>query len=65
MCSTAEARENRKRFFDSSTTRTMDNKLSSLAKRINGLPQIEGEETCAAHRAHEALIEITGFLAED
>ena len=51
--------------FSSPTSRSMDNKMASLAKRIDGLPQIEGEETCAAHRAHEALLEITGFLAED
>ena len=29
------------------------------------LLEFEGEESCAARRAKEALLEVTGFLAED
>ena len=47
------------------TTRSMQNKMISLENRNAGLPQVKGEENCAALRAKEALIEITGFLAED
>ena len=51
--------------FSTPTARTMDNKMESLANRIAGLPQVEGEESCAARRAKDALLEVTGFLAED
>ena len=50
--------------FSTPTTRTMDNKMESLANRIAGLPQV-GEESCAARPAKDALLEVTGFLAED
>ena len=51
--------------FSTPSVRTMDNKMESLANRIAGLPQVEGEESCAARRAKDALLEVTGFLAED
>ena len=51
--------------FAYSTNRSMENKLSSLQKRTDGLPQVRGEENCAAKRIQGALLEVTGFLAED
>lgn len=51
--------------FSYPTSRSMENKLSSLKKRTDGLPQVRGEENCAAKRIQDALLEVTGFLAED
>ena len=51
--------------FAYSNKRSMENKLSSLQKRTDGLPQVRGEENCAAKRIQDALLEVTGFLAED
>ena len=51
--------------FAYSTSRSMENKLSSLQKRTDGLPQVRGEENCAVKRIQDALLEVTGFLAED
>ena len=51
--------------FSTPSVRTMDNKMESLANRIAGLPQVEGEESCAARRAKDVLLEVTDFLAED
>ena len=49
--------------FSYPTSKSMENKLSSLKKRTDGLPQVRGEENCAAKRIQDALLEVTGFLA--